>query len=217
MSNLNNRDAYSRETQREVYRDANGNTHVRDTERTPVTNGQTVHRPTAYRDGYMQGRVSEQRLQEENLRVRDNDNAARGLMIGIVLTSLAGLIIGLLFFLTQRNETPVPTSSPVAPSAAPANPQQNRESRTTIIERNNTTREVVPVPQEPVVVPDVNVNVPDTSQQQPVQTTPNQQTAPTQPGVSGNTNNGAVNSNTAPVAPQTQVAPQDGGTTNAPD
>lgn len=216
MSNLNKREGYSRETHREVYRDANGNAYAQQTTTTPGSDGQRApHDPTAYKDGYVQGRVSEQRLNEENQRVRDNDNAASGLVIGILLTSLAGIVIGLLFFLNQRNETPTPASAPpvTAPSSAPASQPSN--NRTTIIERTKT--EVIPVPQQPVAVPDVNITVPDSSQQAPAQTAPNQ-TAPTQPTDPSSAPSGGSsvqNNGTTPVAPQGSTTQDQTGTTSS--
>ncbi len=77
-------------------------------------------------------------LRRENQAIRENNNAASGLMLGIILTSLVGLGLGALFLFNQRTESPAPTN------------------RQTIIER---TQEVpVPVPQPQA--PDVNINVP---------------------------------------------------------
>lgn len=163
---------------RDIRRDANGNV-IYTQPAQPSSTSNSRHSYTAYRDGYANGRYAEHRVQEEDLRARDNDNAARGLLLGILLTSLAGLIMGLLFLVTQRNQTPVPVSSPsVAPTSAPANQAPNRE--TTIIER--TTTDVIPVPQPTVVQPaDGGGDVaPDATQTDPTQPAPTQ-TAPTQP------------------------------------
>jgi hypothetical protein len=73
----------------------------------------------------------------ENQTVRENDGAATGLIIGILLTGLTALGIAT-YFLSQRTSTnPTP-------------------ARTTIIER---TKEVLPKSQ-PQSPPDVNITVP---------------------------------------------------------
>lgn len=77
-------------------------------------------------------------IERENQIARENNNAAGGLLLGIILTSVIGLIVGA-FFLTSDRNTP-------------------QSPRTTIIER---TREAVPVPQpQAPQAPDVNVTVP---------------------------------------------------------
>jgi hypothetical protein len=177
MYNRDNREIRNSEVNRETYQDAQGNTHTRVTR-----NADTVHtpRPTvddpAYRDGYVSGQVTERESREENQIVRDNDNAARGLLLGVILTSVLGLIIGTLFFLNQRQEAPAPIAPVIVPnrSAAPAaspSPSPTTKTETRIIERDR----VVPVPQPqspapqapaptvnvaPPPAPNVNVTVP---------------------------------------------------------
>jgi hypothetical protein len=108
--------------------------------------------PTAFQRGYADGRYHEQARYERNLEVRDNNNAARGLFVGILATSALAAIIGSIFLLNQANNRP---NRVVPQTAQPAAPQQTR-TQTEIRERE-TVREV-PVP----VVPDVNVTVPRT-------------------------------------------------------
>src|SRR6476469_4913161 len=177
MYNRDNREIHNSEVRQDTYQDAQGNTHTRVTR-----NADTVHSPTdetAYRDGYVSGQVTERELREENQIVRDNDNAARGLLIGVILTSVLGLVIGTLFFLNQRrDETPAPVAPIIVPnrSAAPAakpSPSPVTKTETRIIERDR----VVPVPQPqspapqssapaptvnvaPAAAPDVNITVP---------------------------------------------------------
>ncbi|AFY84576.1 hypothetical protein [Oscillatoria acuminata] len=50
-----------------------------------------------YNQGYVQGRVVEN-VRENRLRERDNDNSARGLFLGIILTSLVALGVGTLYY-----------------------------------------------------------------------------------------------------------------------
>jgi hypothetical protein len=120
---------------------------------------------TPYRDGYVHGRVNERRLNEEGLEVRDNNTAARALLIGIALTSLVGLTLGALFFWNQRQEVITPVAVPVP--AAPKPQASQSPSQTTIIERTiDRGTQVVPAPQSPASAPQsapaprVNINVP---------------------------------------------------------
>jgi cell division protein FtsN len=196
MTNLNNRETYNREPYREVDRDANGHiTHTKEVVSPTMKSAVPNPQATSYRNGYFQGRLSEQRLSEENARIRETDGAARGLMIGILLTALTGLVVGATFLISQRNQTPTPASSPVT-VPAPASNNQPSQNRTTVIER---TTELVPVPQEPVVVPDVNVTVPSSSQPAPASQSAPSQPAPTiqmappsQPGTTGTTGTGTA-------------------------
>ncbi|MBD1942149.1 hypothetical protein H6F50_07220, partial [Coleofasciculus sp. FACHB-712] len=168
MSNLQNRNNDNREVPQ------NPNQPV--SPHNPVGPTNTVHgngtvdpgKVTSYRDGYVHGRVSERRVNEEGQEIRDNNNAARGLLIGIALTSLLGLTLGALYFLNQRNQqveeytapapvvVPVPSPSPsasVAPnstapdtssSGASQQPTQERIIERTTVEKAPT---VIQVPQ----------------------------------------------------------------------
>lgn len=93
---------------------------------------------SAYHDGYLHGSVSQHNRDVVNQDVRDNDNAARGLLLGILLTSLVGLTAGGLYYLNQRNNQPVPASVPVrvqtTPTTSPS-PAPTTRTDTTIIER----------------------------------------------------------------------------------
>lgn len=171
MSNLQNRNPNNREVP-------------------PQQDGQVHHnsippkvdpeKAISYRDGYVHGRVSEHRVQEEGLEVRDNNNAARGLLIGIALTSLLGLTLGAIFFLNLNNQRQqeeytappvvVPSAvTPASPSPAAAQPRQE----TQVIERTRTIEKpvLVPVPQvqspAPQKAPQVNITVPPAARQQP--------------------------------------------------
>lgn len=175
---------------RQSYNDANGHTHTNVTRTTETVNNRS--NPSSYQDGYVHG-LSERRYQQERLAERDNDNAARGLLLGIVLTTLAALTAGTLWFLNQRNEAPVPVTPLVVPNSQPdpkPSPEANQapEKQTTIIER---TKEVlVPVPQQqepapqaptPAPAPDTNTSVPKSAPQPPAAEAPSTQSAPTQP------------------------------------
>ncbi|MEW6495254.1 MAG: hypothetical protein AB1589_22465 [Cyanobacteriota bacterium] len=171
---------------------------------TNVANVETVApEPVAYEEGYIHGRASERSLEDQHQQVRGKNNAARGLLLGIALTSLVGLTVGALFYFTQREESPTPASPVLVP--VPSSPQEpNRE--TTIIERTTErVPETAPINQEPPTTsqesqPDIRVIVPRTEQQQapaPQNITP--QTAPSpvqqQPLVADPS---AIQPNTAP-------------------
>jgi hypothetical protein len=80
--------------------------------------------------------------------VRDNENAGRGLLLGILLASLVGLVLGTLYYLNRGDEAPLPAPVIVVPkanqpSATPA-PTRTIEREKTIIEK------IVPVQPSPV-------------------------------------------------------------------
>lgn len=95
-----------------------------------------------YKEGYVQGRVVEN-VQENRLRDRDNDNAARGLFLGIILASLVALGAGTLYYLSRGDGASTPATAP-APQQTEAEPAPTRtiERERTLIER------VIPVPQD---------------------------------------------------------------------
>jgi hypothetical protein len=115
----------------------------------------------AYRDGYAQGRRNEQTVQSayrqveyENQRIREDNSAASGVVVGLVLASLVGALAGVFYFLSQSSTV---APAPEAPQAQPAAPQPPVvERQTTVIERTvDRVREV-----EPPAVPEVEINVP---------------------------------------------------------
>ncbi|MFB2937653.1 hypothetical protein ACE1B6_20590 [Aerosakkonemataceae cyanobacterium BLCC-F154] len=152
-------------------------------------NTETVNNipPEEYRDGYVHGRIAERRYNEDNRVVRENNNAARGLILGIVLTSLVA-IPALAYYLWRQSQEPV-----VAPEPVPAPvvvPSPSPEPQPTIIQERvierNPEVQVVPVPQRetpttttpapninieqsaptPQATPNVNITVPPTTGQQ---------------------------------------------------
>lgn len=184
MSNPNDPKSYSREVRQESYNDANGHTHV--TRTSEVNN---VANPNAYRDGYVEGRVTENHYQEEVLAERDNENAGRGLLVGILLTSLAALTAGAIWYYNQRNDD-VPQTI-VVPNSQPApSPSPEAKRETTIIEKTRDVpvpvvvpQQQAPAPQAPAPqapAPDINISVPNSVTQPPAQEAPATQSAPTQ-------------------------------------
>ncbi len=117
----------------------------------------------AYREGYTYGRNQEQFREQVNQK-RENDSAANGVAIGVLLATLAGMVLAMTYFGTrsqQIDQTPVPvppqTQSSPTPTQSPA--------QTTIIERQP---QVIPVPQQTeIIVPSPsqsNSTQPSTSQ-----------------------------------------------------
>jgi hypothetical protein len=131
--------------------------------------------PATYRDGYQQGRESE-RYAIENQQARENESAAGGLLIGLLLAGLAALGAGAYYLLNNQNREvePAPVINVPAPSQSPQTTER-------IIER------VVPVPQAPpeVKIPDVNISVPSPAASSPAAPAPAPQSqsspAPAQP------------------------------------
>jgi hypothetical protein len=169
----------------------NQHNHTPKNSNTNLQNGRHLNTPVetvnpdavSYEEGYVHGRASERSLENQEQEVRSEHSAARGLLLGMALTSLVGLTVGAIFYLNQREESPTPT--PVLVPARPAPQQPNRE--TTIIER--TTEKIqppAPINQEPSTAPqqsqpDIRIIVPNSGQPSapaPQDTTP--QTAPTQ-------------------------------------
>lgn len=167
MSNPNSGDRYNREVRQETYRDANGNTHTNVTRTTETDN--------SYQHGYLHGKAAERSLQENTSAIRDNENASRGLLLGILLTTVVALAAGTIWYLTQSLQpsttqpvfVPIPTDRPDTESST----VDRSSEKQTIIEK---IKEVpVPVLQPPASTPQQNEN-----------TTP----APTQPETEAETN-----------------------------
>lgn len=187
-------------TERDLYQDQNGNTHTRVTRNTETVRNNL---PDEYRDGYTHGRIAE---------ASDNGKATRGLLLGLILTSVLGIAGGLLYYLSQRDSEPttVPVTVPVPSPTATLSPTPTPER--TIIERERTIQTsptFVPIPQTPAttsptpeptiniqqsptaspsplnVNPEVNITIPPSPT--PTPETPSGQTAPT-PTTSPDTN-----------------------------
>jgi outer membrane biosynthesis protein TonB len=183
MTNPNDYKSYESKVRQETYSDADGQIQTHVTRTSEVGNG-IESSPDSYRNGYVDGRVSE-RDREEGLVERDNNNAARGLLIGILLTSIVGLVVGTVFFLNQRDEAPTTVTQPV-PVPVPSAKNANRPEKTTIIEKTKEvpverTKEVpvpvfVPQPQASPApqTPNAEVSPTSTPQQPATQNLPNQ-------------------------------------------
>ncbi|GFE67405.1 hypothetical protein [Chroococcus sp. FPU101] len=140
--------------EQEYYRDVDGNVHY--VERTTES-----EKPNSYQNGYTHGRAAE-RSYQNNLSQRDSENTARGLLIGVILASLAALGGAYAWYrsqpeASQQTESPVVTPEPVKTQPSPV-----PEQKTTIIERVKEVP-VEKVKEVPVLVPVPQSNTPDTS------------------------------------------------------
>lgn len=176
----NEENSIKREVHEEIKTDlSNGNiTTNKTTSTVPST---TVN--NAKKAGYVEGVVSENHRKSEDQTVKDNDNAARGLLLGIILASVVGLILGTTYFLNRRDEAPilVPLVVPVPranqPSPPPSNTTRTIEKEKTIIEKLVPVTQASPVQKAPqpspvekvAPAPNININVPNSRQETPVQ------------------------------------------------
>lgn len=185
----------------------NNDTSSRKLEET-VTARPVTQSELAYRNGYVNGRAVENHVQnsaDDERRIRDTNNTAWGLLLGILLTSVAGLAIGSLFFFDYANRNPAPSTPTVVPvpdrdtpvTAPSPVPQTQRD--TTVIERNNIqrTQEIVPVPQPVAPSPSGDITTPPNSNSGVTQPIPNQSpsSTPITPNTTGTPNTSDFNYN----------------------
>src|SRR6478672_704000 len=165
----------------------------RDTPRSLDQTG-NVSEPVSYEEGYLNGRSSERRLQEDSYIARENNNAASGLVLGLAIAALVGIAGGAFIYMNQRQDSPrqqiLPI--PVPNSSQPQSQPKTTQKDTTIIERTvNKTKEVIPVPQQPAPAPqqkapEININVPSPAQET---SAPDTQAAPEQSKTKGTDQN----------------------------
>lgn len=123
--------------------------------------------PTSYRDGYVHGRVTEHHRAEDREIAREDNNTAKGLIIGIGVTALVALGIAAMFIFSPREDNDTLILPPAVEDTVPETPVEDTEPANppTIIDRTRETiREVpvpVPVPQEQPAQPNTNVEAPD--------------------------------------------------------
>ncbi|MEH2172849.1 hypothetical protein [Nostoc sp.] len=172
MSMPNEREIKNSEVRQESYTDINGNTQTNLTQTTETVKNNTAN-PNSYTNGYVHGRNVERTYQQADLAQRDENNASGGLLLGIIITSLLGLVIGGVWYFNQQNNAAVNNAVPVVvpvPSKSNPTPSPSPQPQTIIKE---TTKEVpvpvtvpVPVPQQQVTPPsaprqpDINITIP---------------------------------------------------------
>jgi len=120
-----------------------------------------IRREAAHDRGFVQGEVSENKRQSEVQRAREDNNAAGGLAVGIILASVVGLVLAAVYFLNRRDQiapviipvtpisqpsaTPMPTVTPNINIVVPSSPPQT-------VPRSNINI-TVPPQREPVTQP----------------------------------------------------------------
>ncbi|HEY9645685.1 MAG TPA: hypothetical protein V6C88_04905 [Chroococcidiopsis sp.] len=132
----------------------------------------------AYRNGYAQGRHSNRKVTYTTPIVRDSNDTANGVLLGILLASLIGLITAAFFIVTKQDqprvvETPLPQALPQSTQPNGVQPQPVQRE-TTVIERTTDRLQEV----APAAPPDVRVTVPVT----PPSATANPNPSPAAPG-----------------------------------
>lgn len=224
----NEQNSSSREVNQEVHTDAT-NGHVSTTRTTSSVPSPTVQdsKEAAHHKGYVQGEVSEHHRQTGVQKVRDNDNASRGLLLGIILTSLVGLVLGTVYFLNRSDDAPAPAPVVIPvpranqPSASPA-PVRTIERERTIIQKivpvpqpsaaqkaapapqPSPVQKAAPAPQPVAPAPNINITVPNSQRQD----APPQQAAPAPSSPSNNINITVPTPQQSPASTQPSPAPQ---------
>lgn len=223
----NEENSSSREIDQEVHTDAT-NGHVSTTRTTTSVPSTTANasKEAAHHQGYVQGEMAQNHRQLGTQEVRDNENAGRGLLLGLLLASMAGLVLGSVYYLNRGEEAPTPTSAPVIvvpkanqPSATPA-PTRTIEKETTIIQKivpvpvqPSPVQKATPAPQaspaqkatsapQPSPAPNINITIPNSQQQ----------AAPSPSSPSNNTNTTVPNSQRQPASTPPTPSPESSAT-----
>jgi hypothetical protein len=221
----NEENSSSREIHQEVHTDAT-NGHVSTTRTTtsvPSTTAKASNE-AAHHQGYVQGQMAENHRQLGVQEARDNENAGRGLLLGILLASLVGLVLGSVYYFNRSEDAAAPVivvPKGNQPSATPA-PTRTIEKEKTIIQK------IVPVPVQPSPVqkatpapqpspaqkatpapqaspaPNINITIPNSQQQD----APAPQAAPSPSSPSNNTNTTVPNPQDEPASTPPTPAPE---------
>ncbi|MTJ10561.1 hypothetical protein [Anabaena sp. UHCC 0204] len=163
-----------------------------------------------YVDGNIDGNISQSRVQKEVQTIRDQHNAASGLVLGIFIAAVLGFS-GLVYFFWGRQ--PATTKVIVLPTPAVS---QQPEKQTTIIEKTNTIERVpviVPAPQQSAPNVNVKIDVPrsQTPNNPPPAVTPQNTTINVAPPASSvETPNSISSPNPSNSSSQTQESPNTG-------
>ena len=202
------------------YKDAQGILHTE--AKNPVNNS------PSYQEGYVAGQILEENKREEQISQtkRADKNISQGLLLGVIVTCIAGLSAGVIYFLVGANQ-PQPTtivsvprlqSSPVPSPLTPAPvvlqpvvkvvpiPQvQPRE-----VKVNITTQPVDSKPQvKPKKVAVTKVSVPPTTKASTAAIAPTIKPTAVAPVPNNITNNVTTTTNTKPVDVPKATVPND--------
>ena len=227
----NEENSSSREIHQEVHTDAsNGHVSTTRTTTSVPSTAAKASKEAAHHQGYVQGEMAENHRQVGVQEVRYNQNAGRGLLLGILLASLAGLVLGSVYYFNRGEEAPTPTAAPVIvvpksnqPSATPA-PTRTIEREKTIIEKivpvqpspvqkatpapqPSAAQKATPAPQQSPA-PNINITIPNSQQQD----APAQQAAPSPSSPSNNTNTTVPNLENEPATTPPTPAPESSAT-----
>ncbi|HBB35362.1 MAG TPA: hypothetical protein DDZ80_10700 [Cyanobacteria bacterium UBA8803] len=104
---------------------------------------------TPYQKGYLDGKTLEHELQEQNRIVQENNSAASGLLLGIVLATLSLLLGVSIFFLVQAKQQSTQSMLMLPlPNSANSNQPESIRNETAFKGRTITrTQDVIPIPQ----------------------------------------------------------------------
>jgi len=134
-----------------------------------------IRRETSHDRGFVQGEISENNRQSGVQRAREDNNAAGGLAVGIILASVVGLVLAAVYFLNRRDQT-APVIIPVTPISQPsATPMPTMTPNINITVPNSSPQTPTPnninitVPSPPPqTVPRDNINITVPPQREPV-------------------------------------------------
>jgi hypothetical protein len=153
-----------------------------------ITTRPATDREIAYRNGYVQGRALEQtenyrrrtmqaRIREQQARLRAENGAASGVIIGFLIALIAAVVGSIVYFAGDRNPE-VQTPEPATTAPEPTNQE------TTIIERTiERTQQAIPVPQRQAPSnqgdqPIINIELTNPIEATPTNPTPEQPATP---------------------------------------
>lgn len=120
------------------YKDSKGNIHTEYTKSQKNT--------TAYNNGYVEGNLANEQ-RDDTQESRTDKNISKGLLIGVIVTCVAGLTAGTIYFLTKQNN---PETAPVVimPTSQTDPKPTQPTPQVPVVEKPVVTIVKVPVPQD---------------------------------------------------------------------
>lgn len=215
MTLPNKSNNYDKEVRQESYTDGNGNIY-----QTKQTTEKVEQNPNngSYTHGYVHGQAAE-RSYHKRIVQRDEENASRGLLLGILIATIAILAGGFIWYINQRDNYESNPVTPIIipntdkpqdnPSPSPSIEPQTRQesnSQTTIIEKVREVPIPVPVPQEQPSQPQQSTpeQQPSAKQVEPSQPQNQINILPTTPDTS-NSANQTSQPDSSPSEPESQT------------